>query len=92
MTTTFGVKDNLTTTNNQPCAVCGKQKFQLKVRKSKLTGNPMLVCVPCFEGKYEPRWAIILVGLQDGLDSVDEFLVNHRYVGAEIPAIEFIKK
>lgn len=84
---------NLTqTTNKVVCAVCQKYKHQLRPRKSKLNpGMQMYLCNDCFNGKYEPRWLIILVGQSQGLDAVKNYLLNKQYVGAEILASDLIK-
>jgi hypothetical protein len=73
------------------CAVCKKNKFQLRNRKSKLNGQTMFVCNDCFANKYEPRWLIIITAQDEGIESVQDFLVNHRYVGDEIPAVDLLK-
>ena len=74
------------------CTVCQKHKHQLRARKSKLNqGMQMYLCNDCFAGKYEPRWLVILVGQRDGPDAVQDYLVNHKYIGAEIPAVDLVK-
>lgn len=77
--------------NSGKCASCAKLKHQLRVRKSKLSGNKMFVCNDCFENKYEPRWLIIVTGQSDGPASVRDFLLNRKYVGAEITAVDLLK-
>lgn len=74
------------------CAVCQKNKFELRNRKSRLNGQPMFVCNDCFSNKYEPRWLVIITA-QDDKDNpiVRDCLINHRYVGAEIPAVDLVK-
>lgn len=74
------------------CTVCQKHKYQLKARKSKLNpGMQMYLCNDCFVGKYEPRWLVILVGQDQGIDAVSDHLLNRRYVGEEITAVDLVK-
>jgi hypothetical protein len=72
------------------CAVCQHQKHQLRVRKSKLNNNKMLVCTSCFDKKYEPRWLVIVTAQTEGIAAVEEFVTNHRYYGDEIPAVDIL--
>jgi hypothetical protein len=51
----------------------------------------MLVCNDCFDKKYEPRWLVIVTAQTNGIESVTEFLSNHRYYGAEIPAVDLLR-
>lgn len=48
------------------------------------------MCESCISSKFEPRWAIILSGRQNGADSVREFILKRRYVGDEISASELL--
>lgn len=82
---------NPTTTSGAKCAVCQKNKFQLRNRKSKLNGQAMFVCNDCFINKYEPRWLIIITAQDAGIESVQDYLINHRYIGDEIPAVDLVK-
>lgn len=55
----------------------------------------MYLCNDCFTNKREPRFAIIMVGRKDaaaglGLDSIEEYLRLHRYVGEEILAKDLV--
>ena len=97
MTTMISDKEttNLTQTtprvNTVPCTSCQKIKHTLRQRKSKLNpGMQMFLCNTCFEGKFEPRWLIILVGKQNGLGAVKDYLKNKRYFGDEIAAVDLI--
>lgn len=78
-------------TNGAKCAVCQKNKYQLRNRKSKLNGQMMFVCNDCFENKLEPRWLVIITAQMDGVQAVQDFLLNHKYVGPEIPAADLVK-
>lgn len=92
--TNYGKREQLTTNQNDygaKCAVCQKNKFQLRNRKSKLNGQPMFVCNTCFDAKYEPRWLVIITAQEDGIDSVQDFILNHKYHGVEIPAADLYK-
>jgi hypothetical protein len=71
--------------------VCQKNKFQLRNRKSKLNGQPMFVCNDCFTNKYEPRWLIIITAQDEGIEAVQDYLLNRKYVGDEIPAVDLVK-
>jgi hypothetical protein len=90
---TYGKREQLNTnqTTGAKCAVCQKNKFQLRNRKSKLNGQPMFVCNDCFTNKYEPRWLVIITAQDEGLSAVHDYLVNHKYVGTEIPAVDLVK-
>lgn len=92
-TMTYGRKEalNTTQTTGAKCAVCKKNKFQLRNRKSKLNGQPMFVCNDCFNNKYEPRWLVIITAQDEGIEAVSDFLVNHKYVGEPIPASDLLK-
>lgn len=91
-TMTYGKREQSTmTTTGTKCAVCAKNKFQLRRRISKLSGQQMFVCNDCFDNKYEPRWLIIITGQADGIDAVSDYLLHHKYVGEEIPAADLVK-
>jgi len=51
----------------------------------------MYLCNDCFTNKYEPRWLVILVGQDEGAAAVQDYLLNHKYVGEEIPAVDLVK-
>lgn len=78
-------------TSGAKCAVCQKNKHQLRARRSKLNQQTMFVCNTCFDRKLEPRWLIIVTGQDEGIDFVQEYLVKHRYVGDEITAVDLVK-
>lgn len=92
-TMTYGRKEqlNLKQTDGAPCAVCQKNKHTLRNRKSRLNGQNMFVCETCHTNKHEPRWLVIITAQTDGIDSVQDYLVNHRYPGPEIPAVDLVK-
>lgn len=77
---------------NMICTVCQKHRANLRPRKSKLTGGPMVLCNACFEGKLEPRWAVILVARDPkrGLADVRDYIRNHKYNGEKIRAEEIL--
>lgn len=92
--TNYGVRGLLTTNNTgAKCAVCAKNKLQLRNRKSRLSGQMMFVCNDCYDNKYEPRWLVIITAQDDerGPAAVRDYLINHKYVGPEIPASDLIK-
>lgn len=75
------------------CTVCRKHKANLRPRKSKLMPNmPMFLCTDCFDGKFEPRFAVILVARDpdQGLSAVRDYIRNHRYYGDKIRAEELV--
>jgi len=53
----------------------------------------MFVCNNCFDKKLEPRWLIIVIAQseENGMSLVQDYITNHKYVGAEIPAAELYK-
>ena len=72
------------------CYSCNKTKNKLNVKRSALFPINLLMCETCISSKFEPRWAIILSGRQNGADSVREFILKKRYVGDEISASELL--
>ena len=70
------------------CYSCNKSKNKLNVKRSTLFPINLLMCETCISSKFEPRWAIILSGRQNGPDSVREIILKKRYVGNEISASE----
>jgi hypothetical protein len=93
-TMTYGKREQLTMTQTTgtKCAVCAKNKFQLRRRISKLSGQQMFVCNDCFENKYEPRWLIIITGQEEGgMEKIADYLLHHKYIGDEIPAADLVK-
>ena len=70
------------------CYSCNKSKNKLNVKRSTLFPINLLMCETCINSKFEPRWAIILSGRQNGPDSVRELILKKRYVGNEISASE----
>lgn len=82
------------TRTDMTCTVCRKHRAQLKPRKSKLIpGNaPMWLCTECFDGKLEPRWAVIMVARDpnQGLAAVRPYIRGHRYYGDKIRAEEVL--
>jgi hypothetical protein len=53
---------------------------------------PMFLCNDCFEGKYEPRFAVIMVARDpnQGLAVVRDYIRSHRYHGDKIRAEELV--
>ena len=72
------------------CYSCGKQKHRLSPVKSALFDIQLIMCDSCIEGKFEPRWAIILGGRQHGPEKVRDYIVKRRYHGKDITANEII--
>ena len=72
------------------CYSCNKTKNQLNVKKSVLLPISLLMCETCVSSKLEPRWLVILAGRQNGAESVREFILKKRYVGADISASELL--
>lgn len=72
------------------CSACQMDKFELTPKKSRLTGTPLFLCTECIAEKREPRYLIIITGRTRGFDSVSEYIKNHRYVGRDILAEEFV--
>ena len=73
------------------CYSCNKQKANLEPTKSALIqGTTLFLCASCIELKFEPRWVIILAGIQNGPEYVRDYVIKHRYVGHTITAEELI--
>lgn len=77
------------------CTVCRRHRATLRPRKSKLIpGMPtMFLCTECFDGKYEPRFAVILVARDQkngGIEKVRDYIRNHKYFGDKIRAEELV--
>lgn len=75
------------------CTVCRAHRANLRARKSKLMPNsPMFLCNDCFDGKFEPRWAVIMVARdpEQGLRVVRDYIKNHKYHGDKIQAEEIL--
>ena len=72
------------------CYSCNKTKNKLNVKKSSLLSINLLMCETCIDSKFEPRWAIIIAGRQNGADSVKDFVLKKRYIGEEISASELL--
>lgn len=73
------------------CYSCGKQKNELKPKKSDImNGVALFMCQLCIDSKFEPRWVIILGGRQNGAESVRDYIIKRRYVGRAISAEELI--
>lgn len=77
-----------------PCSSCNKQRADLHAQKSRLIPNQTLfLCNDCRKGKMEPRYIIIIAGRQPGgYTKVAEYIVNRKYVGADILAREIFSK
>lgn len=72
------------------CTVCKGQKNEYHTRQSRLLPDlTLILCGECFDGKKEPRFAIIMAGRLQGINAVRDYLRNHRYVGEELKAEEF---
>jgi hypothetical protein len=73
------------------CYSCSKQKDELHPYQSAiLDGVNLFMCQSCIDGKYEPRWVIILAGRQKGADVVRDYIIKRRYFGRPISAEEII--
>lgn len=75
--------------DSMTCSSCGKNKHELRGRKSALWPMMNLIlCTACWDGKIEPRFVVVLYGRQHGIASVSDYIRNHKYSGAEILARE----
>jgi|APGre2960657404_1045060.scaffolds.fasta_scaffold31120_2 hypothetical protein len=74
------------------CQCCGKRPTtELISYKSKLMlGFPLIMCQPCINSKYEPRFLVILFARKNGFDSVRDYIKKRRYYGDEIKASDVI--
>lgn len=76
--------------SNLVCMSCQQPKQAYRRRKSKLTGGDLVLCSVCYELKYEPRWAVVVVARSQGIDAVSDWIKNKRYIGAEITVRELL--
>lgn len=72
------------------CTSCRKQKHELHHKKSRLTGQPLILCNSCIKDKMEPRYLIILHARANGAESVRDYIKFRRYHGAEITGMELV--
>jgi hypothetical protein len=73
------------------CTVCRRAKHQLRSRQSKLNKKAtLLLCQECFDTKKEPRGFVILFARANGVSSVKEYIIGHRYYGDKITAEEIV--
>ena len=78
-----------TTQNSLICMSCRLPKRELHAQKSRLIESMILnLCNDCATNKREPRFVIILVGRQQGWETVKDYIDNDRYVGDPILAKE----
>lgn len=54
-----------------------------------MKGQKWTLCSDCL--KHEPRFAVILAGISDGLLSVAPFIKKHLHCGEAIKAREILK-
>ena len=87
----------MTTQTDLRCTVCRRHRLNLKARKSKLLPGqpPMWLCTECYEDRREPRFAVIMVARAKkedggGVDSVRDYIKNHRYYGEKITLDELL--
>lgn len=72
------------------CAICDKQRNDLKRKNSAImTKTVLLVCTECFNNGLEPRW-IVALGARAGNDIAKRYIVNKLYPGDEISAKELL--
>lgn len=74
------------------CQCCGKHPIsELIAYKSKLIPTfQLLMCKPCVDAKYEPRFLVILYARKNGFESVREYIKKRKYYGEEIKASDVI--
>lgn len=79
------------TTNKPVCTSCEQPKFAVRKRASKLlSGTTLFLCNACWDGKFEPRWAVVLRARssmaqgQELTGEVKDVIVKRRYVGKDI--------
>lgn len=73
------------------CTVCRRHRAQLRPRKSKLLpGRTLFLCTECFDGKREPRWAVIVTARSEGVEAVRPWIRNRRYYGDKITLDELV--
>lgn len=72
------------------CYSCNKTKNKLNIKKSTILDINLFMCETCIESKFEPRWAIVISGRQNGAEYVRDMILKKRYVGNEITAEELL--
>lgn len=77
--------------SNVRCTGCNRLGGELKRLNSKvLKGSQMFLCSECIENKIEPRGYLILAARERGVQFVQNWIKNHRYIGEEITARELV--
>ena len=67
------------------CASCRQHKYRLIAKNSRLKPDQaLLLCESCIKSKFEPRWIIMMVGRDEGLEAVKDWVRPKRYVGEPI--------
>jgi hypothetical protein len=74
------------------CSSCDKQRKNLHVYKSKVSGTNVYMCQTCIDHGFEPRFLLLLVGREsgEGLRRVAPYIRARKYVGEDIKAIELL--
>lgn len=72
------------------CQGCGTSKETLRIVPSKLMRTKWNMCESCITQGFEPRWAIILTGRSEGMETIIEYIRKHKYVGDEITAKDIV--
>jgi NMD protein affecting ribosome stability and mRNA decay len=73
------------------CYSCSIAKNKIRAIKSRLIPNiNLMLCDSCISYGYEPRWAIVIAGRQNGSDLVKDYVLSKKYIGEEIVASELL--
>jgi hypothetical protein len=72
------------------CYSCNKSKNKLNVKKSAVLDINLFMCETCIDAKFEPRWAVVISGRQNGAEYVRDIILKKRYLGTEITAEELL--
>jgi hypothetical protein len=73
------------------CTSCEAAGEQFIPTPSKLMpGVTLYLCNICFHRGVEPRFAVVLTGRKQGIDRIAGYLLNHKYVGNDILAVELV--
>jgi hypothetical protein len=75
------------------CNSCSEPKYNLELRKSKVTGMDIMICRTCIDNGYEPR-PLLIIAYHSNDDvmrrKASRYIKNHLYVGQVIALNEVL--
>lgn len=70
---------------NNVCQACKTPKRSLNASRSTLLKDIITYrCTACINADRQPRWLLIMAAKTHGIETVQEYVENHLYVGKEI--------